>query len=90
MEALFSRHLIKFVTRILQALHVKVVSHTLGLETGSARKETDWALCDMIWSLGSQVEDDLETVKYYLKLNNVHIPKRKSIYLFHFPNEDAF
>lgn len=47
-EALFSRHLIKFVTRILQALHVKVVVHTLGLERGPARKETDWALCDMI------------------------------------------
>lgn len=47
-EALFSRHLIKFVTRILQALNVKAVAHMLGLERGPAWEETDWALCDMI------------------------------------------
>lgn len=79
-EALFSRHLIKFVTRILQALHINEVAHKLGLEAGPAKKETDWALCDMLWSLGSQTEDGLETVKYYLKLNNFHICKRKRIF----------
>lgn len=83
-EALFSRHLIKFVTRILQALHLKVVAHTLGLERGPDWEETDWALCDMIWSLDSQTEDGLEIVKYYLKLNNFHICKRKKYLLVSF------
>lgn len=47
----------------MQALHVKVVADTLGLETGSSRKETDWVLFDMTWSLGSQVRDGLKAVK---------------------------